>query len=187
MSSVHPLYSISTSLQICKPEKVDSAPEDTCYVCLRPYIQKDDAENPNELPCEAVRLVPCGHIVGSECLKVMIRREGLSNCPFCAAPKLISANPVPRIMQWLLSNFYVRLHVDRALLVGFMFSNSEDAEVAAIIALHTPEHQATLIMLSGRFFTQQLTWRGAARLWLYYMKLTLMSTVGLRLYTWLPI
>jgi hypothetical protein len=90
-------------------------------------------------------------------------------------------------MRWLLSNFYVRSHIDRALLLGTLFANSEDAEVAAITALHAPEHQAKLIELSERFFAQQLTRIDALSLWLNYMKLTVMSTLGLRLYIWLPI
>jgi hypothetical protein len=187
MSAVYPLYTITSSLQTCRTEKVDPTPEGTYYVCMLPYSQKDDSEDPNELPCEAVRLVPCGHNVGSECLKLMIRRQGLSNCSMCTTPLTIITNPIKKPMRWLLSNFYVRSHVDRALLLGTLFANSEDVEVAAITALHAPEHQAKLIELSERFFAQQLTRIDALSLWLHYMKLTVMSTLGLRLYIWLPI
>jgi hypothetical protein len=69
----------------------------------------------------------------------------------CTTPLTITANPMNKPMRWQLSNFYVRSHVDRALLLGTLFANSEDAEVEAITALYAPEHQAKLIELSSNY------------------------------------
>jgi hypothetical protein len=134
MSLVEPLYNITTSLQTCKTEEADPTPEDTCYVCMRSYGQKDDNEDPNEFPCDAVRLVPCGHLVGSKCLHLKIRRQGLSNCSFCTTPLTITVNPNQQGYVLAVVGFLRAASCRSHTAHGTHFATSEDAELAAITA-----------------------------------------------------
>lgn len=59
----------------------DLSKNEACPVCLRGYdtVEKDHSAP----PCTAVRLLPCGHIIGKYCMKKHQKRTGDRLCPYC--------------------------------------------------------------------------------------------------------
>jgi hypothetical protein len=84
--------------------KAYNVPEEDneCMVCMRTFNTKDDIFNLSETPCRPYRLQPCNHLIGSECLKEMLRR-GSTSCPYCTI-RLGTVNPVPRWIMYLLKS-----------------------------------------------------------------------------------
>jgi hypothetical protein len=76
--------------------------DNECMVCMRAFNTKDDVFNLSETPCRPYRLQPCNHLIGSECLKEMLRR-GSTFCPYCTV-RLGTVNPVPRWIMYLLKD-----------------------------------------------------------------------------------
>ena len=56
-------------------------------------------------------LVPCGHLIGSECLYAMQSR-GFDKCSFCSTAMKEKNNPVHPVIRWLAKNYIIRLTID---------------------------------------------------------------------------
>ncbi|KAH6865274.1 hypothetical protein BKA58DRAFT_405028 [Alternaria rosae] len=184
MASIQPIYTITASLKTYKTEDVESPDlEDECYVCMRPFDHVDNEDDPNELPCKAVRLLPCGHLIGSECLKMTTSKLNMANCSLCAVPLAVKhASPMNHAMCCLLSNCYTKTLVDHALLVGSVLAGPQIASVPLLCRSHTQSHELKMALLSYAFFARQLTWADAFSFWLYYMKLVFVSLGGVTLF-----
>ena len=75
--------------------------DEKCIACWRQFDTVDDPSNLLERPCRAVQFETCGHVIGSECLKEMLRR-GIGFCPQCNGPITEPQNPIPRWVTYLL-------------------------------------------------------------------------------------
>ncbi|KAF2247577.1 hypothetical protein BU26DRAFT_506791 [Trematosphaeria pertusa] len=71
-----------------------------CNTCWRDYGEKNDPADPHEVVCQPVRILPCKHLVGSECLARLVR-DGRLACTLCRQP-IRKTSPVPRWVNWLL-------------------------------------------------------------------------------------
>ncbi|KAI4659442.1 uncharacterized protein J4E78_005870 [Alternaria triticimaculans] len=178
-----PIYGITASLKTYKTEDVESPdPKDECYVCMRPFNAVDNKDDPNEVPCKAVRLLPCGHLIGSECLKITTLKLNMTTCSLCSAPLAVTyGSPMNYIMCHLLSNSYTQALVDHALLVGSVLASPQVANIPLLGRLHTQDDEEKMAILSYAFFARELTWADAFSFWLYYMKLVFVSLLGLSL------
>ena len=183
MASSQPIYGITASLKTYKTEDVESPdPEDECYVCIRPFNAVDNKDDPSDYPCKAIRLLPCGHLIGSECLKITTLKLNMTTCSLCSAPLAVTyGSPMNYIMCRLLSNCYTKALVDHALLVGSVLASPQVANVPLIGRLHTQNDEQKMAILSYAFFARELTWTDAFSFWLYYMKLVFVSLLGLSL------
>ncbi|KAI4644532.1 hypothetical protein J4E93_006437 [Alternaria ventricosa] len=183
MASTQPIYGITAALKTYKTEDVDSPdPEDECYVCMRPFNAVDNKDDPNEFPCKAVKLLPCGHLIGSECLKITTLKLNMTTCSLCSAPLAVTyGSPMNYIMCHLLSNCYTQALLDHALLVGSVLASPQVANIPLLGRLHTANDEEKMAILSYAFFARELTWTDGFSFWLYYMKLVFVSLLGLTL------
>jgi len=184
MTSIQPIYTITATLKTYETEDVESPdPEDGCYVCMRPFNSIDNEDDPTELPCKAVRLLPCGHLIGSECLKTTTLKFNMTNCSLCAVPLAVSyASRMDYAMCCLLSNFCAETFIDYALLAGSVLAGPQVASVPLLRRLHTQAHEQKMALLSHAFFARQLTWADAFSFWLCYMKLVFVPLGGATLF-----
>jgi hypothetical protein len=76
MSAARSLKDLPAHLRRYAATRLSTPPpaDEKCAVCWRPYNTVDEAE-PAERPCHAEQLAPCGHFIGSECLRELLRRE----------------------------------------------------------------------------------------------------------------
>ncbi|KAF2264143.1 hypothetical protein CC78DRAFT_580649 [Lojkania enalia] len=59
---------------------------DECFICRRKYGTLDDLSNSNEQVEYAVKLFPCEHIVGYDCIMEWVRSSSSpATCPYCRA------------------------------------------------------------------------------------------------------
>jgi hypothetical protein len=63
-------------------EPVTRLPKDEdCPICFRAYGKTE--KNDVAPPCTAIRVLPCGHVLGKHCLKVHRSMTNDTRCPYC--------------------------------------------------------------------------------------------------------
>jgi hypothetical protein len=118
-----------------------------CFVCYRNFGEKDDPDDPRELVCQPVELLPCKHVVGSECFKKVLG-VGMDTCQLCRTKIRIATDPVPRWLQYMASSQWFTFQIDasRSLLPKLgqrydhlcekLFSGSLDLPAACTLWCH---------------------------------------------------
>lgn len=99
--SPNTIIDIPFHLASFRPSIIDLPPEETCYVCMRPFGTQDNFDNPLDDPaCEALRLSSCPHVIGSHCV-VELWKRGRLNCSMCAVPmKVRYEQPMHPTIMW---------------------------------------------------------------------------------------
>ncbi|KAL5433102.1 hypothetical protein PMIN07_008095 [Paraphaeosphaeria minitans] len=69
-----------------------------CLLCWRNFNSKDDDDDTGETPCKPVRLEPCGHVIGDQCLQRLIE-HGVRDCQMCKRPIRVLNNE--ELPSWL--------------------------------------------------------------------------------------
>ena len=98
------LQDLLQATQLLRPNEVK---DQTCPVCYEDYLQRTSREFPRKLPC--------GHIIGTECLLLWASsKSGATSidCPWCT--KTI-VHPVDALSLWALAFAYVGTGIERIL------------------------------------------------------------------------
>ncbi|KAH5432669.1 hypothetical protein HBI47_093690 [Parastagonospora nodorum] len=105
-----PIYMVPEYLQQYKADPVSDLHE-PCCACWRKFGEKDDPLDANEIPCRPLRLQPCRHIVGHQCLREM-KKRAISNCPMCRTPLITVPLPSIRTAKRVADITMLRLAID---------------------------------------------------------------------------
>jgi hypothetical protein len=132
-----------------------SAGDNKCIACWRPFNTIEDVWDLTERPCIPLRIQPCNHLIGSVCLREIIRRN-MAACPHCAASITIKS-AVPSWLIYLLS-------CDK-----FFPPTKWLASVDGIVRQYQPASVPILKRLHHKLVNGKLTKEEAFELWLYYM------------------
>jgi hypothetical protein len=199
--SLRRIYLLPAALQEYEAEGVNPAPDEACYVCYRAYGENDDGEKPYVVlryicvpvdsvadvlsRCHAMRLIPCGHLIGSECMKVLAS-HGFDKCSLCATP-LEGHNPVHPIIRRLAENSFFTAPVD---IIYSLNSPVEGPDgPISINADHLPP-LTHITRLSDEVFTKTAMVEDAITLWSTFMEEWLKVNIvfpGIILCFWLSI
>jgi hypothetical protein len=132
-----------------------SAEDNKCIACWRQFNTIEDIWDLTECPCIPVRIQPCNHLIGSVCLREIIRRN-MAACPHCAA-SITTKSAVPSWLIYLLS-------CDKSFPPTKWL-----ASVEGIVRQYQPASVPILKRLHHELFKGELTKDEAFELWLYYM------------------
>lgn len=152
--AVH-LKALLQRTQVLHPNEVE---DQTCAVCLHDYLQDSSRELPRRLPC--------GHLIGTECLFLWASSHPNAtsiDCPWCRRPIIHSINA--RYLRTAISAYaeaalqQVVVHLGRAFgAVGRGFTDSGWSWVSLAI-----------VVLSGRYFNSSFAWLPS---WFLYLCLS---------------
>ncbi|PSN72551.1 hypothetical protein BS50DRAFT_254348 [Corynespora cassiicola Philippines] len=121
--TLRPLRDIINSPKFGYYSSSVTAPTEECFICLRKYDKKDNTDDPNEKPCEAIRL-SCGHILGKNCYeKWREASNDLDRCPQCRRRLLPTQSTWwIEVLRIVTSTTWFRLHNEDVILLW----NKED-------------------------------------------------------------
>ncbi|KAF2636258.1 hypothetical protein P280DRAFT_473112 [Massarina eburnea CBS 473.64] len=125
--------------------------EEWCSICYRPFHEKDDPSDVQEIPCQPIELQPCKHIIGSQCFARLIQAN-MDACQICRAKIALISDPVPQWLQYATSWSWYTLYCD-----------------------YVPGHAVKVgkhddyMRLSHRLFNDHITNTEGLQLWWHYM------------------
>jgi len=141
------------------------AEDNKCFTCWREYDTVEEELDPNEQPCEALRMQPCNHLIGSCCLLQLLKR-GMLNCPHCNT-EIATSTTVPFWIVWLLK--HDRHAISPAVWLDY---------ARAVLDDNPPDrHLKHFDHLNNRLFAGTLGLYDGLWLWLHYMVYPVVETV----------
>lgn len=111
MEETHALHNLPSHLRTYDVEHLATLPSDAgrCFNCWRDFNTRYEDMDREEVPCAPVRIKPCGHLIGDQCLENLFL-HGITDCQICRRQININHEGIPRWLKTLVEYpvfFYV--------------------------------------------------------------------------------
>ncbi|KAF2251441.1 hypothetical protein BU26DRAFT_503946 [Trematosphaeria pertusa] len=160
MEKTFALHNLTSYLRIYHVELASASVNERCFNCWRDFNTKYEDTNPDEIPCSPVRISPCGHVIGDECLKTLFL-HGIQDCQLCRKPIKVKSHGAPVLLRLAAENSWYKSQSEKAA------RRAEERHQAARRRNEAavPEYQ----QLCKHLFLGRLTIGNAFRLWCHQM------------------
>jgi hypothetical protein len=176
VTETQPIYSFPATIATYTATPLDVAPADAseCRISYRTYGQKDDENDEEEDAASQPMQLPCGHVFGSECLKVMVD-WGFITCSYCAARMKMTSGFVHRCRYWVADWWLFQHWVNASRQIGNAPADWPDRPTI-LLKLHTCIDENHPRKYEQELFARRLTVSYAWDMWFQYCKLYIIIT-----------